>query len=115
MFKALSKAVRQIKPKQVPNQDVRESLLHQIAMIGGQIFGHFDIERLFYVRDEKTAVWKEGANTIYYQVVNGDILKTQNDQLAVPIDQAEARRLAKAIYVYKSLALGYVDDLSAKA
>src|SRR5687767_9377457 len=89
---------------------IRERIMHQIAVIGGQLFGSSDKQRLFYIRDRKTVVWKEGDITTYYQITDNGVIKSQTGQPQERISDLEARHLLKAVYGYHSLAIQYLKD-----
>ena len=115
ILKAIKSAIYQTRSSAPGQEKIREQLLHQVALIGWQLFGTTDAERLFYIRDAKTVVWKEDDITTYYQITKHGISKTQNSHQEKKISDLEARRLLEAIYGYHRLAVGYLTNSSQPA
>lgn len=111
---ALKKAIKQLYPQRISANRLREEMLHEIALAGGKIFGDMPAgyKRLFYTRDRKTVVWKEGDTTVYYQVTSKGILKTQSDRQAEYITEPEAQRLLQAVQSFRTQAARYLGGLA---
>jgi hypothetical protein len=92
---------------------VYRDLLHREAKIGGELFGpvHAGGRREFFCLDEHTWVWHEEwldpktgtpqVITTRYDIRPTGILKTQGNQSYQYIDMAEARRLYRAMRLYR--------------
>jgi hypothetical protein len=88
-------------------------LLHREAKIGGELFGpvHAGGRREFFCLDEHTLVWHEEwldeksgtpqVITTRYDIRPTGILKTQGNQSYQYIDIDEARRLYRAMRLYR--------------
>lgn len=108
---AFKNAINQIYPKRSSAKRLEQELLRREAEIGGSLFGEIPEGhvRSFVVLDEKTIVWLEqsapnGKNmTTRYEIYDNHIIKIQDGQPKVKVNEDESVTLLQAMRWYHYL------------
>lgn len=111
VLNAFKNAINQMYPKRSSAKRLEQELMRQEAEIGGTLFGDLaeGSIRRFLVKNDKTIIWIEQAEpsgksiTTRYEIFEDHIVKIQDGQPTVRVDEQESVTLLQAMRWYHYL------------